>query len=224
MDKYKAALASLKRTGSLSVSADDLGVTRRTVKNRVQALGLNCHDFTKPNVRGRNSKKFRTLPNGDKFYFATSTSGQVNLEDIAKSLSRTPWESGLTEDFVPMSEVSIKFSEWVMENSKDIRLAKLALFWYSPAVYAGSVPHEVNRVLTGNFKDISRTIREAVYDNLGLFYDNLVQFDRMEEYSDQWELLISEQYFDDKYNPTVAKKYFLSYWSGIKVISDEINN
>lgn len=222
MNKYEEAVEALKRTGSLSGAAAEIGVTRKTIKNRCLALKVDPNEFTMPNVMGRNSKKVRILPDGNNFYFATPTSGQINIRDIAISLSRIPWETGLTKKFLPLSEISVSFSEWVMEQTGDIKLSKLALFWYSPAAYIGCIPVDVDEQMTGNWKNIKQQTREAIYDHFGLFYYQSANNKKMKSLSKDFELIASDRKMENNFNPNVSSKYFISYWNCIKVIDDFI--
>lgn len=224
MNKYEAALEALKRTGSVASAADELGVSPKTIRNRVQALKHDINEYTMPNVRGRNSRKFLTLPGDARFYFSTPTAGQVDLDFVIRGLSRIPWNAGCSEPILSLAWVSLRFSEWALAKTNDVRFGRLALFWYSPAAFLGCVPREVEMHLTGNWPVINKATREAVYDAAGLLFDYTISSHEIASLADEWEMNIDDLERDTPSTPVADERNFHACARSLQVIKDFVDS
>lgn len=224
MNKYEAALDALQRTGSLTSAATELGVSRKTIRNRVLALKKDVNEYTMPNVRGRNSRKFITLPDDSRFYFSTPTAGQVDLDFVVRGLSLIPWNAACSEHVFSLAWLSVKFSEWAFTTTNDVRMARLALFWYSPAAYVGYVPREVEISLTGNWNTINGAVREAVYDAAKLLFDYKIGQEQITSLAEQFEINMGDLDIDTISIASSDDRNFKAYWKTLSVIKDFIDN
>lgn len=99
---------------------------------------------------------------GVKFNFREPTPDQINLDDVAHSLSMQCRYNGHCSEFYSVAEHSVLIAGWVYSTKRSKRLALEALLHDASEAYLCDIPRPIKPHLDPNYHDLEHAIERAV--------------------------------------------------------------